>query len=185
LSPGLYAGSYGPHGTELVLLRCADSHTSDFDSALRPLPPTPAGPFTAWLEAVKVTGDENVPAQRHTFVAPLEQPNFASADTRPCVAFPRGAPLEVSLAARRPHLVRSLRCLGQINEDPRVWAPAWVESELQVYSPGVCVAGGGGQRCAFALVWGDVGRSHRHVIDYAAVEVAQGCGLCEWPCAAE
>jgi len=54
INPGLFKGTYGPHGIELILLRFNRETTK--------------------LEGFKVTGDVNVPADENSFVADLNRP---------------------------------------------------------------------------------------------------------------
>ena len=64
--PGVFVGDYGPHGTELVQVRYKQVERS--------------GPNTKQnlVEAHKITGDPNIPKQKVTFRAFLDQPVYPS-----------------------------------------------------------------------------------------------------------
>jgi F-box protein 31 len=60
IRPGIFKGTYGPHGVELIALTYRKSS------------PTAAEPEVA--EGIKLTGDTNVPFKEVTFRADLSQP---------------------------------------------------------------------------------------------------------------
>lgn len=70
-----------------------------------------------------MTGDRNVPAGRHTFVAAPGQPvpGPLDEDPREVVWFQRVNVVLVDLAERA--IQRRLRCCGQINRVPGLWDP--------------------------------------------------------------
>lgn len=158
---GLYTAPYGPHGLEIIQLRPVLSA----DAAPAPWPPEkcPVGIEIPRLEGLKITGDPNVPAGKHSFVAAVTQLAEPRADDdRHIVSFQRDGPILVRLEDR-PTQMR-FRCWGQINCVPALWAPQWVEAELLVYQPGTVSMGSA--PVTFSVLWTDAAESFRHIIDF-------------------
>ncbi len=132
------------------------------------------------LFGFKVTGDENVPAGKTSFVIDLKTEfdiDFElQADSRPVVMFlPTGAVM-ANLANRREQISTWRKGRGQINRVPGRWLPEWVDVDFVAYRPGA--------RCAFSVIFRQPTQAVRVVMDF---ERALGCeeGWPQWPTAPE
>ena len=188
---GTYRARYGGHGVELVsvitaegrLPRGSASTVVDLESE-----EGAAGhhrqeaALSEWLmnapriECRKLVGDPNVPAQRLTFIVPLDasatqqlaaaEETFGSEPPRPCISFDSFPPRVVDLEERRPTFRRM--GLGQINEMPGHWAPKFVPAQLVVYPQ--LVEQRAGTEPAFSVLWaGLLGGHYRQITDFYAV----------------
>jgi len=185
LQPGLYTAGYGPHGQEIILLRRLAAGTPPE----QPLPDGLSLDAPRW-EALKITGDRNVPTGRFTFVAPDAAPDAqvmqdVLADQRPIISFASGDPVPVNLQARG--LTAAHPAWGQICEVPGVWAPKWVpQSSLLEYrrdrEVSALPAAEGRLPVAFSMLWGDADRNFSHITDFTpfAPELYAHVGVLEW-----
>ncbi|CAM9309900.1 unnamed protein product [Ectocarpus sp. 8 AP-2014] len=125
------------------------------------------------LFGFKVTGDENVPAGKTSFVIDLstdfDVDEELRSDSRPVVTFlPTGAVM-ANLANRRQQISCWRNGRGQINRVPGRWSPEWVDVEFVEYRAG--------SRCAFSVIFRQPNQAVRVVMDF---ERALGCEE-EWP----
>jgi|APGre2960657444_1045066.scaffolds.fasta_scaffold03023_5 hypothetical protein len=191
---GIFTAPYGSHGNEYIQLRLALEHEAVSGGQTLPAKLAPA---SARLEALKLTGDENVPAGRLTFVCDVAsacEPNSPLCSalwnaTRPVYSFEstlvNGAPVQLNMDARRGATVTVFcRCYGQINVDTAVWAPQWVAATLLVYRAGQVSAAARHLQApvTFSVVWTDEGLPYRHAMDFVPLCAAafDRLGSCEW-----
>ncbi|CAM9932633.1 unnamed protein product [Ectocarpus sp. 13 AM-2016] len=125
------------------------------------------------LFGFKVTGDDNVPAGKTSFVIDLstdfDVDEELRSDSRPVVTFlPTGAVM-ANLANRRLQISCWRKGRGQINRVPGRWSPEWVDVEFVEYRAG--------SRCAFSVIFRQPNQAVRVVMDF---ERALGCEE-EWP----
>ncbi|CAB1103302.1 unnamed protein product [Ectocarpus sp. CCAP 1310/34] len=125
------------------------------------------------LFGFKVTGDDNVPAGKTSFVIDLstdfDVDEELRSDSRPVVTFlPTGAVM-ANLANRRQQISCWRKGRGQINRVPGRWSPEWVDVEFVEYRAG--------SRCAFSVIFRQPNQAVRVVMDF---ERALGCEE-EWP----
>lgn len=131
------------------------------------------------LFGFKVTGDENVPAGKTSFVIDLntgfDVDEELRSDSRPVVMFLPSGAVMANLANRREQISTWHKGHGQINRVPGRWLPEWVDVEFVAYRPG--------SRCAFSVIFRQPAQAVRVVIDF---ERAHGCeeGWPQWPAAA-
>ncbi|KAL4452494.1 hypothetical protein ABPG75_008156 [Micractinium tetrahymenae] len=157
---GVYFGSYGPHGLEVLSLSASSA-----EEDLPPLCPV-SGPR---LQALKLVGDPNVPALRHSFVVdasscrlgpydPAQDDPFApeGSPARPCLSFWVSATQLVDLGERP--VIAKFRTAGCINVVPGQWDPQWVPASFLLYGPPM-----GG---TLTVVFEDEDQPFRHAIDY-------------------
>jgi hypothetical protein len=189
LATGLHSAGYGPHGRELLLVRRWDQRRrpaevapvpgrASRDAPFRP-PGRPDRRGAAWdekawwsphtfpfkgarLEALKVTGDANVPAGHLTWVADASAEGtldlaalHALLGERPIVDF------EVrQILSPESVLAGTVACRakGQINSNPPAWDPSWVDCVLLLPSPLAASDGPsqdrhGGEEGGLAILW--------------------------------
>ena len=131
------------------------------------------------LFGFKVTGDENVPAGKTSFVIDLSRrfdvDEELQSDSRPVVMFLPSGAVMANLANRREQISTWHKGRGQINRVPGRWLPEWVDVEFVAYRPG--------SRCAFSVIFRQPAQAVRVVMDF---ERAHGCeeGWPQWPSAA-
>lgn len=160
-SIGLFTSRYGSHGIEILHLSL---HSTEDDSALR---------FNNYqfgglqLQALKITGDRNVPAGKYSFCIDLLNTidlhvPFVQ-DTRPIIIFPpdRDNPVLTNWEQRIPAMQFCARGLGQINRVPGVWNPEWVRCGFVLYKMPI-----GDQRAMFSIIWDDENDNFRHAMDF-------------------
>lgn len=131
------------------------------------------------LFGFKVTGDENVPAGKTSFVIDLltrfDVDEELRSDSRPVVMFLSSGAVMANLANRREQVTAWHKGRGQINRVPGRWLPQWVDVDFVAYRPG--------SRCAFSVIFRQPEQAVRVVMDF---EKAHGCeeGWPQWPAAA-
>ncbi|CAM9514608.1 unnamed protein product, partial [Hapterophycus canaliculatus] len=114
------------------------------------------------LFGFKVTGDDNVPAGKTSFVIDLttefDVEDELRSDSRPLVMFlPTGAVM-ANLANRREQISRWRKGRGQINRVPGRWSPEWVDVEFVEYRAG--------SRCAFSVIFRQPTQAVRVVMNF-------------------
>lgn len=114
------------------------------------------------LFGFKVTGDDNVPAGKTSFVIDLstefDVDEELRSDSRPVVTFlPTGAVM-ANLANRRQQIACWRNGRGQINRVPGRWSPEWVDVEFVEYRAG--------SRCAFSVIFRQPNQAVRVVMDF-------------------
>lgn len=170
---GLWTGVYSAHGWEVLRVTVENSGA--------PAPPdcAIAGPR---LEGLKLLGDPNVPASKHSFVAdaascrlgpyrPEDDPFPVGGAARPILSFLGGGAAVMVSMAPRPVAAR-FRAVGQINRIPGVWLPEWEAATLVVYAPLSAAAAAPSspeaRRPGFTVIFEDEGEPFRHAMDFFA-----------------
>lgn len=154
---GLYTAPYGSHGNEILHLSIHSKSSPAF------LPCSDQFDFgNVQLQALKISGDPNVPANRISFCINLEltmDPTSALLeDSRPIITFnENGIPRWISLEQRLPNVVSWARGYGQINRDPSHWAPEWVGCTFVLMK---------NLQPRFCIVWDDETAALRHSMDF-------------------
>ena len=121
------------------------------------------------LEGLKVVGDANVPATKHSFVVDLghecDPDERLDVDQRLVVAFPARGPRITDLRTRRGAIRSWRRGLGQINRVQGKWEPEWVGVDFVLYHDQALGDVG------FSVLWDDDGEVIRHIIDFVRLPV--------------
>ncbi|PRW57384.1 F-box only 31-B-like [Chlorella sorokiniana] len=165
---GVRTGSYGPHGMEVLQLAVSSSQEDA----------PPGCPIQGpRLQGLKLLGDPNVPALKHSFVADATSCRMGPYDrdtddpfapgpglARPCLAFFQHGTALVDVEAR-PVLAR-FRAVGQINMVPGQWQPDWVPATVLVYAPPM--------DGTLTVIFEDEGEPFRHAIDFEEFPFAAG-----------
>ncbi len=182
---GLWVGTYGPHGEELLHVRFVEMQA----------PPPPQEQqeqeqqqeqqqqqqgLTVVCEGLKLTGDVNVPAGEWSFRIDLHRPRDLRAalttDTRPIFSSATGGgpmdhvllDLEGEARAGRIHGIYPGR--GQINRTPLEWHPEEVPVDLVAFREREGEEGEGGEGeeriPRFCIVWHDDDHPVRHAISF-------------------
>jgi hypothetical protein len=161
---GLFTSRYGSHGIEILHLSL---HSTEDPSALH---------FNNFqfnglqLQALKITGDKNVPAGQLSFVIDILNTMdivvpFVQ-DTRPIIMFPpdRTNPVLINWQQRIPNMQFFARGLGQINRVPGTWNPEWVLCGFVFYKSPMAET-----ETVFSIVWDDENDHFRHAMDFRAL----------------
>jgi hypothetical protein len=166
---GLYSASYGKHGLELLLVYHDE--------------------ITSSTKALKIIGDENVPAGKLSFIiinTEDELANMLVYDPRPTYAsyliprdelitdgaFMHNLPPSIDdhrlyyaeksiLARSKDAIAKCYQGNGNTNDEPFIWLNKWVPLTLVVYGPHEPHE----NHAAFSIIWEDSGYSHRHYMD--------------------
>ena len=177
---------YGPHGVEVLQLEHVGPDSQD--------PPNcPIHGLRS--QALKLIGDPNVPASKHSFVFDLIQgvyhgqynpivhdPFPGSHGPRPIVSFEaqQGMPAFIDLA-ERPVVGVFSNAVGQINRLPGEWQPEWVAATVVVYGTNSNLTRGAddvierdsveglhlrGGPASFGVIFEDEGFEFRHIMDF-------------------
>lgn len=153
---GFYESLYSSHGNELIYVYVYAQESNDN--------------LNIEIRGLKVIGDPNVPAARHSFVVNLTDSPLritqVTRDPRPCVSFqfPTGMSL-VSLVDREYQIECAFAGKGQINREPGIWEPEFLDISFVVYKPHSNINGQTNFR--FAVIWGD-GEHFRHILDFSS-----------------
>jgi Cyclin D1 binding domain len=168
---GLFTASYGSHGLEILHLyysqHCAPGAQMPLsDLGEESLP-------SNFLLGLKVSGDPNVPANQLSFCINFRQPYDIQAHSdRPVIIFPPDIePVILDIRTRQPSLRYVFRGKGQINRDPPIWAPEWVNCSLLVYAQPPP-----GSDALFSILWDDELHLFQHMIDFSPLH-RTSCGV--------
>lgn len=178
---GVWSGSYGPHGMELLQVRVVEA-----GALCQAVPPehwwrsihSRSNPFPMSLDRqqlhiFKLFGDPNVPSNEFSIVADLSKwrpgrwnAQEADAPFRMIVEISERREMTIVELAEM-QMVGWCPCWCQINEIPYRWSPQWTDAVLLVnVQDGVL---------AFAIVFDDEGHMVRHMTQYMPFWLQDDC----------
>lgn len=166
---GLFVARYGSHGLELLHVSLIENDERISDGVDAQQHTEQKGPFYV-LNGLKVTGDPNVPAAQLSFTVDVTHPkNFYSwilSDSRPIILFTENGVVDATVMIDRQNNIQAAyRGKGQINREPDIWDPEWVDMTLVVYHNSSSARG-----ASFSIVWDDVGETYRHLMDFSSFQ---------------
>jgi hypothetical protein len=161
--PGLYSARYGSHGMEILQLSL---HTSNDGTDYGFVQSTNEYWFgSLQLQGLKIVGDRNVPANQFSFLVDLTnqihlQSVFVT-DARPIIIFASDDTVTVFSEARRPFIDFISQGKGQINRNPPIWEPEWVNCVFVSYRTPVEE-----KKVHFSIIWENELEPFRHATDF-------------------
>lgn len=164
---GLFRAQYGSHGKEILhmsLHRSPDSTSLTFDNNVS------FGRLQ--LHGLKITGDQNVPANQFSFIINLDEEcdivTVFAEDIRPILIFPEQLPFPIitDWYDRLPRIRFWAQGLGQINRHPPRWNPQWVPCSFVLYDSPL-----NNNRVSFSILWKDANEPFRHAMDFISMDV--------------
>ena len=165
---GLFAARYGSHGLELLHISLVENDERVLEG-LDIQSGESKGPFYV-INGLKITGDPNVPAGQLSFTVDVtylkDFHSWILSDDRPIVLFREDGVIETTMMTDRQNNIHAAyRGKGQINRDPDLWDPEWVDLTLIVYVNPV-----GARGACFSIVWDDIGETYRHLMDFKSFQ---------------